>query len=309
MATAAEDAVFGDPTSMNDPTKKKLAPVGGNGQPIQPQMPGGFTGDMGQVSQASAPANVGHDGTYNGMNREQWRDAWMSSGKMSQDEMTNKLLSMGATNAGRGDYWTTPFGETYDLGMGYKTGNPTAAWTPVSGPSGSGSVGSGAGGGGGTGGGGMGSDGWSSDPGTNDFMGMLWSRAKQGLAVDRNDPIIANARDAYSASQERSMRNHLADLAERGGGTANLDLERRMGAENVGQNTAQYESQLMLGEVAARRQEIQNALSQMGQYMTEQQRMALQQRLADMDNLLARDTLGQRAFEFDTNTNARYQGF
>lgn len=105
------------------------------------------------------------------------------------------------------------------------------------------------------------------------------------------------------------MRNHLADLAERGGGTANLDLERRMGAENVGQNTAQYESQLMLGEVAARRQEIQNALTQMGQYMTEQQRMALQQRLADMDNLLARDTLGQRAYEFDTNNTARYQGF
>jgi len=75
--------------------------------------------------------NVGHDGVFNGMNREQWRDKWMSSGKMSPEEMTKKLTEMGATNAGRGDYWTTPHGETYDLGIGYKTGNPMAGWTPV----------------------------------------------------------------------------------------------------------------------------------------------------------------------------------
>ena len=85
---------------------------------------------LGSIAQGN---QVGHDGTFNGMNREQWRDKWMSSGRMSQDEMQRKLTEMGATNAGRGDIWTTPFGETYDLGIGYKTGNPMAAWTPVSG--------------------------------------------------------------------------------------------------------------------------------------------------------------------------------
>lgn len=293
-----------------DPNKK-MPWATGTGSPIQPTMPGGFTGASGSGQPSAGGVNVGHDGVYNGMNREQWRDAWMGSGKMSQDQMTQKLTEMGAAPTGRGDTWTTPYGETYDLGIGWKTGNPTAGWTP----SGGGGGGVGGGGGisdmvsGGGSGGGMGSGSWSGDPGTNDLMSMLWSRAKQGLAVNRNDPMIANARDAFGATQERSLRNHLADLAERGGGTGNLNMERRMGAEALGQNTAQYESQLILGEVAARRQEIQNALTQMGQFMTEQQRMQLQQKLAEMDNMLGRDQLGQRAYEFDVNNTARYQGF
>lgn len=283
-------------TPWEDPMKQK----------VQPKMPGGFTG-MGTMDQAApSPVNVGHDGIYNGQNREQWRDAWMSSGRMTQDEMTNKLLSMGATPTGRGDTWTTPFDETYDLGIGWKTGNPSAGWTPSGGGGGSTP---GAGGGIVGGGSGFGGGGFGGDKGTNDLMGLLWNRANQSLKVDRNDPLIANARDAYNATQERSQRNHLADLAERGGGTANLDLERRMGAEQVGQNTANYESQLMLNEVAARRNEIRDALAQYGNLMTEEQRMALQERLAQMDNQLGRDQLGQRAYEFDSGLNARYQGF
>lgn len=288
----------------------------GTGAKIQPKMPGGFTGQGSLDPTGSQPStspfvNVGHDGTFNGQNREQWRDAWMGSGKMTQDEMTNKLLSMGAKNEGRGDYWTTPFGETYDLGIGFKTGTPTAGWTPVAGPGGSGGGGLGSDPGWGQGGGGLGalSGLFGGGDGMSGLMRRLAGRADQSLAVNRNDPLIANARDAYNATQERSQRNHLADLAERGGGTANLDLERRMGAEQVGQNTANYESQLMLNEVAARRNEIQNALSQYGSLMTEQQRMALQERLAQMDNQLGRDQLGQRAYEFDSGLNARYQGF
>lgn len=299
-------------TQFWDPNKKMPWATGNGG--IQPQMPGGFTGadtgGMGQAPPTVQPVNVGHDGTYDGQNREQWRDAWMGQGQMSQQQMTDWLTQHGAQSLNGTDKWRTPFGEDYDLGIAWKTGTPTAGWTALQGGMGSAGSGPGAGGGAGAGGGtGTGSGGWSGDPGTNDLMSMLWGRAKQGLNVNRNDPMIANARDAYGATQERSMRNHLKDLAERGGGTGNLAMERRMGEESVGQNTANYEGQLILGEVAARRQEIQNALSQMGSLMTEQQRMALQQKLAEMDNLLARDTLGQRAYEYDSGLNARYQGF
>lgn len=308
-------------TSFQDPNKK-MPWMNGTGSPIQPTMPGGFTGDSGGGpvgggymggQPATGGVNVGHDGVYNGMNREQWRDTVMGWGSLAPGEADRRLREMGATEQNsKNGTWLTPFGESYDLQIGRSAarangGNVQMAWTPSGGAAG-GSGASGGGSGSGSGGSG-GTTLWSGDPGTNDLMSMLWGRAKQGLAVNRNDPMIANARDAFGATQERSMRNHLDDLAERGGGTGNLALERRMGAEALGQNTAQYESQLVLGEVAARRQEIQNALAQMGQFMTEQQRMALQQRIADMDNLLARDSLGQRAYEFDTNNTARYQGF
>lgn len=310
-----QSTILWDPNS----TKYKTLPWSGGSQ-VQPSMPGGFTGGSSFLPgepnpSASTPSPtqapmVGHDGTYDGMNREQWRDAWMGQGKMSQQQMTDWLTQHGAQSLNGTDKWRTPYGEDYDLGIAWKTGAPTAGWTPISGGMGSAGSGSGGGGFGGSGGGmGGGTTPWSGDPGTNDLMSMLWGRAKQGLAVNRNDPMIANARDAFGATQERSLRNHLDDLAERGGGTGNLALERRMGSEALGQNTAQYESQLILGEVAARRQEIQNALSQMGQFMTEQQRMQLQKQIADMDNMLQRDSLGQRAYEWDSGMNARYQGF
>lgn len=121
--------------------------TGGNISQMQSNPPsqvqnGTALGSIAQGGGFQQPQNqVGHDGTFNGMNREQWRDKWMSSGRMSPEQMQQKLTEMGATNAGRGDIWTTPFGETYDLGMGYKTGNPMAAWTPVQGMFGGGQQG------------------------------------------------------------------------------------------------------------------------------------------------------------------------
>ena len=150
---------------------------------------------------------------------------------------------------------------------------------------------------------------WSADPRTNDLYNLLKGRATQSLDVNRHDPIIAGQTDAFNAAQTRAERNHLADLAERGGGTANLNLERRMGDESVGQNTAAFQAQLMGNELSARRQEIAQALSGMGGLLSDQQRLELQNQLALMDNMLGRNQLAQNAYQFDTNTNARYQGF
>jgi hypothetical protein len=84
-------------------------------------------------TQPSSPTyqNVGHDGTYNGMNREQWRDAWMSSGVKDPAATDAWLTSMGAKKIGDNGTYYTPFGEGLDLGIGYKTGSVMPGWTDV----------------------------------------------------------------------------------------------------------------------------------------------------------------------------------
>lgn len=263
----------------------------GNGTGVAPAAP--------TASTAPASPNVGHDGTYNGMNREQWRDQWMSSGQMSQDQMQQKLTAMGATPTGRGDTWTTPYGETYDLGIGYKTGNPTAGWTAVDGSGGSGAGGSSGGAGGGTGG-----AGGSGGPGAGaggDLWSFLMNQMNQSKQVSAQDPIIANQRNAFNAQTTRAGNEYLRQQAEQAGPQGNLAQERRMVAEKAGQAGGQFEAQLMQQELTARRQEIQQALSGALGYLTDQQKMALTRQLAEMDNALQYANLGQRGYEFDQN--------
>lgn len=82
-----------------------------------------------QTNGANQYQNVGHDGSYNGMNREQWRDAWMSSGVKNQADTDSWLTSHGAQKIGDNGSFYTPFGEGLDLGIGYKTGSVTPGWT------------------------------------------------------------------------------------------------------------------------------------------------------------------------------------
>lgn len=140
---------------------------------------------------------------------------------------------------------------------------------------------------------------WSPDPRTNDLYNTLLGRSQQSLRINRNDPIIRNQTDAFNAADTRQQRDYLNNLAERGGGTENLNMERRMSSEKVGQDTAQFQAQLMGQELTARREEIQNALTQMGGLLTEQERLQLQNQLAIMDNLLGQAGLQQGAYQFD----------
>lgn len=140
-------------------------------------------------------------------------------------------------------------------------------------------------------GGGMGGD-------ANKLFQLLMSRAQQGLEIDPNDPIIRRQADAYSAAQGRSQKNYESALAERLGEHANMGAERRMGAERVGQATSAFEAQLMGQELAARRQEIQAALSGAMGFLSAQQAMQLQEELAQL-------TLAQNAYQFDVNDQFR----
>ena len=104
----------------------------GNGQvvgagPMAPPVAGGSFGSVGSgaaaLSQMSQPPafdpyqQVGHDGTINGMNREQYRDAWMSSGVNSVQGAKDWIAKNGGQWVADNGMVRTPFGETLDMGI------------------------------------------------------------------------------------------------------------------------------------------------------------------------------------------------
>lgn len=125
---------------------------------------------------------------------------------------------------------------------------------------------------------------WQPSQQANDLYSTLMGRAQQSLEPSAKDPIIANQVNAYGAQQQRGERDYLSSLAEKEGPQANLGMEKRMASEQASQATGQLQASLMQNEVNARRQEIQNALSQMGGMLSQQQQLALQKELAYLSN-------------------------
>lgn len=136
---------------------------------------------------------------------------------------------------------------------------------------------------------------------------QLLDRATQGTKIDKNDAIIRAQADAYNATTDRSTRNYLADLAEQAGPNTNLRGEQRMAAEKSGQAEAGFEAELMGRELQARREEIQNALTEMGSLLTADQQAALQKELAVMDNALKKLALDQNNDQFLKDLDYRKQ--
>lgn len=137
-----------------------------------------------------------------------------------------------------------------------------------------------------------------SSPYSQGLWEMLMKRAQQSLNIDSKDPIIANQTNAYRAEQQRGVRNQLDQLAEAGGPEANLSMEQRMGNQQVAQSTGSLESQLMSQELAARRGEITQALTEMGSFLTDEQRMSLQRELALLDNGLRQQQITNQNNQF-----------
>jgi len=127
----------------------------------------------------------------------------------------------------------------------------------------------------------------------------LDTRAKQGLNVNAQDPIISGQVDAFRAEQERARRNYISDEAERQGPYANLRGERRMGAEQVGQATSGFQAELLGRELSARRDEIAQALSTQGALLSGDQNRALQQQLAAYDQAIKEAGVGLQGRSLD----------
>jgi hypothetical protein len=127
------------------------------------------------------------------------------------------------------------------------------------------------------------------------LYGQLNQRATQGLAVDRNDPIIRQQADAFSANAERSKREYLADTAERAGPLGNILGEQRLASEKYGQMTGEFEAQLVGRELTARREEISDALHMSAGLLSGEQTRNLQQQLAMLDQAIAEAGVGLSA--------------
>lgn len=177
-----------------------------------------------------------------------------------------------------------------NAGGGLPPGGPSEPVPGMFPPGGGPSSGAPAPSGSGTGSGGGGGQ-YGPPPGVSDELwNMLMQRAKQGLNVERDNPQIRTQADAYAAQADRARRNFLGETAERSSpyATGAMLGQQRMSAERLGQDVGGFEANLIGREIEARRNEIQQALSQMGDMLTEQQRQQLQLQIAQMNDSLER---------------------
>lgn len=243
-------------------------------QPPQPQ----------QTAQTQAQPSTNFD-------RNVFRDMWMGTGNnvAAQDALL-KQFGIQLDPAGRG---RLPSGELLDLRIGAKAGQNLAGWTAIHDPlnpgaypggGAAGGVGSAAGGVGGSnvGGGGGGA--------LNDsLIATLLERSRQSLNPNAaTDPTIRAQADPFAAAVERQRRDDLSAVAERQGPGANIRGEERLGRERAGQQTGQFESQLIGQEIDARRQEIQAALSGLLGVVSQDKAQALQRELAMLNDATQR---------------------
>ena len=233
-----------------------------------------------------------------GMTREQWRDAWMSSGQKSAADTDAWLLANGATKVADNGTFRTPQGEILDLGIGYKSGGMvTPGWTRTDGGGNDGGSGTGSGSGSVKGAGAT----------RNSLMDYLMGRVNQSLAINRNDPVIRQQADAFDAQGQKARRDFLGDVAEQNGpyNSGALMGQARMSAEALGKSVGSFEAMLMQKELDARRLEIQNALNGAIGMISEQERNDLTRELGRLDNALAYARLNQDAYQFDINDEFR----
>jgi hypothetical protein len=125
---------------------------------------------------------------------------------------------------------------------------------------------------------------------SNELWALLMGRAKQGLEVGRDDPAVRAQADAYSAQEERARMNYLGDVAESSSpyATGKMAGIERMTAADMGSRVGGFEAQLIGKEIEARRDEIKQALTEMGDLLTDQQKIQLELQIAEMDNAIKR---------------------
>ena len=183
--SAWDNTTTDSPTPGLGPTQDPTPPPNPNPPPNPPQKPPQYTepDNNNYDYQDQGPPNVGHEGSYNGQSREQWRDAWMSSGTKNQAGTDAWLSQNGATKLAGNGTFLTPFGEVLDLGQNYRTGVVTPAWTRVdqAPPPGYG-----------------GADGYSSGPSYNPNMNGMSPGFSQGV-----DPALLSAFQDYLANQNK----------------------------------------------------------------------------------------------------------
>lgn len=134
-----------------------------------------------------------------------------------------------------------------------------------------------------------------------DAISRLLGRGE--ASTSPTDPNIAGPTAAYRAAQDRETRRSRNALAERaaaeglnngGQGSGAFDSAIQSQQESEGINVANYQGQLMTKEIAAKRQDVVNAL----QFAQGQEKIALEQYLAQLNDQLLRAQMSQQNSQF-----------
>lgn len=140
------------------------------------------------------------------------------------------------------------------------------------------------------------------DPRSDQLFNILMGRAQQSLSVNpMTDPVLKPQLDAAAANAERANRSYMSQAAEHAGSNGNMDAVGRSLAEHAAQGNSTLAAQLGQNELNARREEVQNALTGMGQQLTAQQQMDLQHELGLIDAQLKQYGLNNQNDQFYSN--------
>lgn len=174
-----------------------------------------------------------------------------------------------------------------DMIRGTDSNNPTWDWDEGTG----GDAGDGGGGG--------------ADPARSAFWNAIMKKALADPTADPKDPMIRNQVEAYRAEQERGARRFQEQQAEAGGAYYNPTNESRMANEKVGQLAGGFQATLLQKKWDSEKAEILEYAKMYGAYLTEQERNALQEKLAALDRALGWARLQQDAYQWDQDDEFR----
>lgn len=165
------------------------------------------------------------------------------------------------------------------------------------------------------GGGGGGAAGGSSGGAYQDQLRalLLQKLGEFGQPVTGSDPAIAGVNQSYRVARERSAQQERATAAERsafeglnpgGQGSGSFRGELQGIQEQSGQDIAGHDASVVLQEVQQRRALLQNFLNMALQNGDNESARQLQMALAQMDNDIKRQSLGQQQSQFNDQFGA-----
>ena len=121
-----------------------------------------------------------------------------------------------------------------------------------------------------------------------------------------SNPVYGGAMDAYRTEQQRAMETERNAIAERMNAEGTLNTggfsDRVLGAEQqAGENTASFAGQLAVRELERQRDEIMQALTIGAGVMTEDQRLALSEKLGLINANLSQQSITNQNNQFNQN--------
>ncbi len=277
--------------------------VGQQPVPAQAPSPGYNTGIAGGggVPDTTGPTPAPQTG-WTSQQREQFKNSWMGTGqdRAAQDAL---LQQQGLTldKAGRA---RLPSGELIDLRLGASAGGITPTWTGIAGqglktgqkPSlggGGGDGGIGAGGAAGTTGGATGGPGFGGDIRSSILAQLHQSQMPSAADLQGQYQPFLNELDRGATQARAQLAERLAQQGLNAGGQGGaLDAGLNSLNEDLGAQRGRLVSEVTGRELAARRQQIAQALQLGTGVMSLDQQQALQREMAQLDAQLRREGYG-----------------